>query len=233
MWVAYKLVYNVWDLYCTMQLCNRLVKSLNMYVAICVYHVQAAIDCFCVCLLTASVFISLPCIGVCFPTRIDDWRVKWYQYSGEQMVPLFSFGFVQATHYSGASSCPHKSICPRLAWFIPSSKPNISSDSSWCEGLGISNEAILFYSHVHSDVILFLSGLCSLMGEICNIPSTFLHAACCQWKEQYCWGVPHNPLGTNCKLWLRTKPLHEERFYGCFHGPWWSHLPLWKRTPQR
>ena len=78
-----------------------------------------------------------------------------------------------------------------------------------------------------------LSGLCSLMGEICNIPSTFLHAACCQWKEQYCWGVPHNLLGTNCKLWLRTKPLHEERFYGCFHGPWWSHLPLWKRTPQR
>jgi len=36
-----------------------------------------------------------------FPTMIDDWRAKWYQYSGEQTDPLFPFGFVQVTHYLG------------------------------------------------------------------------------------------------------------------------------------
>ena len=30
-----------------------------------------------------------------FPTMIDDWRAKWYQYSGGQTDPLFPFGFVQ------------------------------------------------------------------------------------------------------------------------------------------
>ena len=45
----------------------------------------------------ASLFVAgAPYTYNCtFPTMIDDWRAKWYQYSGGQTNPLFPFGFVQ------------------------------------------------------------------------------------------------------------------------------------------